>query len=153
MRYRYLRRAALGTIALVAIAILLVACDSAADQSGNDPTEVQISLSGFRIEASQTSFDMSTPYRFVIRNEGSIPHDWPIMPRGEIDESQARIQVHEDKLRAGATVTREFTFAEAGDFAFTCQVPWHDEAGALLPITVQYQRLDDRARHKLCSRS
>jgi uncharacterized cupredoxin-like copper-binding protein len=37
----------------------------------------------------------------------------------------------------GTTVTREFTFTQAGDFEFAYRVPGHYEAGMLLPITVQ----------------
>jgi uncharacterized cupredoxin-like copper-binding protein len=59
------------------------------------------------------------------------------MPRGESDESQALVKVEEGDLSLGATVTREFTFAQASDFEFACHVPGHYEAGMLLPIMVQ----------------
>jgi uncharacterized cupredoxin-like copper-binding protein len=137
MRYRTLRRTTLGIIALVAIALLVAACGSAGSQSGGSPTEVQITLSEFKIESPQTTFDTGTPYRFVIKNEGTVAHDWSIMPRGETDESQTLAKVDEDELPPGATVTKEFTFTEAGDFEFACHVPGHYEAGMLLPITVQ----------------
>lgn len=136
MRYRFVRRTVMGIVALVAIALLVVACGSAGGQSDN-VTEVQITLSEFAIESPQTSLATDTPYRFVIKNEGTIAHDWSIMPRGETDEGQALVQVDEDELPPGATVTREFTFTQAGDFEFACHVPGHYEAGMLLPITVQ----------------
>jgi uncharacterized cupredoxin-like copper-binding protein len=137
MQYTTLRRAALGIIALLAVALLVGACGSAGGQSSGSPTEVQLTLSEFKIESPQTTFTTNTPYRFVIKNEGAISHDWAIMPRGETDTSQALVQVDEDELPPGATVAREFTFTQAGDFEFACRVPGHYEAGMLLPITAQ----------------
>jgi uncharacterized cupredoxin-like copper-binding protein len=132
-----MRRRALGIIALVATALLVAACGSAGGQSNGSSTEVQITLSEFKIESPQTTFTTGTPYRFVIKNEGTISHDWAIMPRGATDESQALAQVDESQLPPGATVTQEFTFTQAGDFEFACHVPGHYEAGMLLPISVQ----------------
>jgi uncharacterized cupredoxin-like copper-binding protein len=137
MRYLVLRRTALGIIAVLAVVLLVGACGSASGQSNSNPTEVQLTLSEFKIDSPQTTFTTGTPYRFVIKNEGTISHDWAIMPRSETDESQALIKVDEDQLPPGATVTREFTFTQAGDFEFACHVPGHYEAGMLLPITVQ----------------
>ncbi len=132
-----MRRTELGIIAIVAVVFLVGACGSAGGQSSVDSTEVQITLSEFKIESSQTTFASGTPYRFVIKNEGTISHDWAILPRGETDESQALIKVDEDQLPPGATVTREFTFTQTGDFEFACHVPGHYEAAMLLPIAVQ----------------
>jgi uncharacterized cupredoxin-like copper-binding protein len=137
MRQIVLRRIALGIIAMVLIALLVAACGSAGGQSSGSPTEVQITLSEFKIESPQTSFTTGTPYRFVIKNEGTVSHDWAIMPRGETNTSRALVQVDDSQLPPGATVTREFTFTQAGDFEFACHVPGHYEAGMLLPITVQ----------------
>lgn len=137
MHYLTLRRAALSLMAILAVVLLVSACGSASGQSGANPTEVQITLSEFKIESSQTTFTTGTPYRFVIKNEGSVAHDWAIMPRGGTDTSQALVQVDEDELPPGATVTQEFTFTESGDWEFACHVPGHYEAGMLLPITVQ----------------
>jgi uncharacterized cupredoxin-like copper-binding protein len=137
MSHTTLRRIALGVIAILVVALLVVAWRSAGVQSSGSPTEVQVSLSEFKIESPQTTFTTGTPYRFVIKNEGTISHAWAIMPRGQIDVSQALIQVGEDELPPGATVTREFTFTQAGDFEFACHVPGHYEAGMFLPITVQ----------------
>jgi uncharacterized cupredoxin-like copper-binding protein len=132
-----MHRTELGIIAVLAVALLVGACGSAGGQSSGNPTEVQITLSEFKIESPQTTFTTGTPYRFVIKNEGTIPHNWSIMPRGETDESQALIKVGEYQLPPGATVTQEFTFTQTGDFEFACHLPGHYEAGMLLPITVQ----------------
>jgi uncharacterized cupredoxin-like copper-binding protein len=137
MRSITLRRAVLGMIALLAIVSLVGACGSTSSQSSSSPQEVQITLSEFKIDSPQTTFTTGTPYRFAIKNEGTIAHNWAIMPRGSSDTSQALIKVGEDELPAGASVTRDFTFTQKGDFEFACHVPGHYEAGMLLPITVQ----------------
>ena len=137
MRTTTLRRAVLGMIAMLAIVSLVGACGSASSQSGSSPQEVQITLSEFKIASPQTTFTTGTPYRFVIKNAGSTAHNWAIMPRGSSDLSQALVMVNESELPAGASVTRDFTFSQTGDFEFACHVPGHYEAGMLLPITVQ----------------
>jgi uncharacterized cupredoxin-like copper-binding protein len=137
MRYIILRRAALGIIAILAVMLLVGACGSASGQSNSSPTEVQVALSEFKIDSSQTTFTTGTPYRFVIKNEGTVPHNWAIMPRGETDESQALISVGADQLPPGATVTRDYTFTQTGDWEFACHLPGHYEAGMFLHITVQ----------------
>jgi uncharacterized cupredoxin-like copper-binding protein len=137
MHHTTLRRVALGTIAFLAIALLVAACSSAGGQSDGSPTEVQIKLSEFKIESSETTFTVGTPYRFVIKNEGTVAHAWEIMPRGETDTSRALVQVGESQLPPGATVTQEYTFTQPGDLEFACHVPGHYEAGMYLHITVQ----------------
>jgi len=137
MHQMTLRRTLVGLTAIIALAFLLGGCSSAGSQADKNPTEVQIALSEFKIESTQTTFTVGTPYRFVIKNGGKTLQDWAVMPRGATDESQALIQVDEDELPPGATVTREFTFTQAGDFEFACHVAGHYEAGMLLPITVQ----------------
>jgi uncharacterized cupredoxin-like copper-binding protein len=136
MRMIVQRRAAVG-IATLAILLLVGACGASSAQSNGNPTEVQISLSEFKIESSQTTFTTGTPYRFVIKNEGTVAHDWAIMPRGETDQSQALVQVGQSQLPPGATVIQDFTFTQTGDFEFACHLPGHYEAGMWLPITVQ----------------
>lgn len=137
MRRITLRRPALGMIAVLAVALLVAACGSGNAQASSNPVQIPIALSEFKIESPQTTFTTGTLYRFVIKNEGTIPHDWAIMPRGQTDESQALIRVDEAELSPGASVTREFTFNEAGDFEFACHLPGHYEAGMLLAIKVE----------------
>jgi len=64
MRYTTLRRAVLGIIAMLVIALLVGACASASAQASGRPTEVQITLSEFKIEAPQTTFSTGAPYRY-----------------------------------------------------------------------------------------
>jgi uncharacterized cupredoxin-like copper-binding protein len=80
---------------------------------------------------------VGAPYRFVIANKGALAHDWMIMPPGEQDESKALIKVEDTDLQPNQTVTRDFTFTQAGDLEFACHVKGHYEAGMHSPITVK----------------
>ena len=110
---------------------------TAAPTTVNAPVEVQITLSEFKIESSLTTYTVGTHYHFVIKNAGVIPHEWAIMPRGAKDDTKALIEVEQGKLPKGASLSREFTFTQAGNLEFACHVPGHSEAGMVLPIRVQ----------------
>jgi uncharacterized cupredoxin-like copper-binding protein len=137
MQVGTLRRAVLAMIVILSAMFVVSACGSANDQASGSPAEVQITLSDFRIESPQTTFSTGRPYRFVIKNEGTLPLAWAILPRGETDTGRALFQVDESQLQPGATVTEELAFAQAGDFELVCYVPGHYEAGMFLPITIQ----------------
>ncbi len=91
----------------------------------------------FHFETTDTIFEAGVPYRFVLRNEGQMAHEWAVVPRGDSDESRLLFEVEEDDLPAGATVTRVFTFPEAGDYDFSCYMPGHYEGGMVLPVRVR----------------
>ena len=129
----------------IVLGLLLTACGN------NSPREVTITLTDFKIEASQTGFEAGVPYRFVVTNSGAINHEFMIMPSltqdqmgmgmsmGEMDE-MAVAMIEEDELPPGATKTIEITFQEpapAGTLEFACHVEGHYEAGMKLPITVK----------------
>lgn len=136
MRRINLGRLAWAAAAVVAVTVLVVACGSGS-QASSATVQVPVTLSEFKIVSPETAFAVGMRYQFVIKNEGTVAHDWAIMPRGQTDEGQALIMVEEEDLATGATVTREFTFDQAGDFEMACHVPGHYEAGMLLPITVK----------------
>lgn len=119
---------------LLVLAAPLMACGS----SGRDaaPEAVTVTLSEFDFGSSRTTFVAGTPYRFVLRNAGTAPHEWAVVPRGAVNEAQVLTEVEEDDLPPGATVTAEFTFPRAGEYDFACFVPGHFEAGMKLPVTV-----------------
>jgi uncharacterized cupredoxin-like copper-binding protein len=137
MQEESLRRLALGTVAILVVMFLVGARGSSANQASGSMTEVQIILSDFKIESPQNTFSIDRPYRFVIKNEGTLPCAWAIMPRGKTDTDQALLLIDEGQLQPGAAVTEELVFAEAGHFELVCYVPGHYEAGMLLSITVQ----------------
>ncbi len=128
----------------VVLALALVGCGGGATGGpagaptvGGAPEEVQVSLSDFKVESSKTDFVVGQPYRFVITNKAQIPHEWVVAPRGATAESQFLTEVEEDELAAGASVTHDFTFSQAGDYEFSCHVPGHYEAGMVIPVTVK----------------
>ena len=122
---------------VIAAALALSACGGATTQVAQKPVDVQITLTEFKIESSVTDFTVGTPYHFVIANKGTLAHDWMIMPSGEQDETKALVKVEDTDLQPNKTVTRDFTFTQAGDLEFACHVKGHYEAGMHTPITVK----------------
>lgn len=131
------RKLMLTMFLLVVTILALSACSGVAASTSGQPVEVQIKLTEFKFEPSQTTFTTGVPYRFVLKNVGTVTHDWEIMPRGEMDTTKALIMVKENELPPGATVTRDFTFTKPGDLEFACHAPGHYEAGMKLPIEVK----------------
>ncbi len=125
-------------MAVAVVALLLTSCaGSASGAAGNSPTQVQVTLSEFKFDSSLTTFAVNTPYHFVIKNAGTVAHEWMIMPTGETDVSKALVKVGQDQLAVGATVTQDFTFTKPGDYEFACHMPGHYEAGMKLAISVK----------------
>ena len=122
---------------VVVVAFVLSACGGAPAQAAKKPVDVQITLTEFKIESSVTDFTVGTPYHFVITNKGALAHDWMIIPSGEQDEAKALVKVEDTDLQPNTTVTRDFTFTQAGDPEFACHVKGHYEAGMHMPITVK----------------
>ena len=129
------RRGILAGSTLVAI-LLLAGCGLAGTTAGTRPGDVRVTATEFRFEASQTTFTVGTPYRFLLTNSGLEAHDWMIMPRGEVDESKKVIGVEDDEFGPRASVTRDFTFSTPGNYEMACHVSGHYEAGMVLPIIV-----------------
>lgn len=126
-------------------AMILTACGS---QSASGVVEVKVSMTEFAFESPLTEFQTGVTYRFVVTNNGAIPHEFMIispmqnasdMTMEELDE-MALVVVEEDDFPSGATQTVEYTFTEAapaGSLEFACHTPGHYEAGMKLPITVE----------------
>ena len=127
----------LSVALLVVTAFAVSACGGTSASSAKKPVEVQVTLTEFKIDSSVTDFTLGTPYHFVITNKGSVAHDWMIIPQGEPDVSKALIKVLDTDLQPGKTVTRDFTFTQAGNLEFACHVAGHYEAGMHAPVTVK----------------
>jgi uncharacterized cupredoxin-like copper-binding protein len=121
---------------LFGLLLAAVAGCSGETSRGESPTEVNVTLSEFQFASSGTTFKAGVPYRFVLRNTGSVAHEWAVVPRGATDETALLIEVEEDDLPAGATFVQTFTFPEPGDYDFACFMAGHYESGMKLPITV-----------------
>ena len=128
---------------LILAALLLTAC------GGGNSNDVKITLTDFGIESSVTTFEPGMTYHFTITNEGAIPHEFviaePLMEGEEHNEDMDMmheglvIEVEEDELQPGATVTVDATFPDHTDeeLEFACHIEGHYEAGMRMPITVK----------------
>ena len=131
-------------VLLVVVVLIITACG--AQSESNDVT---ITLTDFSIESSVTTFEAGKTYRFTITNEGIIPHEFVIaepMMEGEdhgegmeMEHAGLVIEVEEDELPPGATVTVNATFPDHVDeeLEFACHVEGHYEAGMRSPITMK----------------
>jgi uncharacterized cupredoxin-like copper-binding protein len=104
------------------------------------PSTITVTLSEFAFEMPETTLEEGVPYRFVLVNEGSVPHEWAVVPRGDRNEDRLLVEVSEEDLPAGATAVKEFTFPRAGEYDFACFLPGHYEDGMVLPIRVVDRR-------------
>lgn len=127
----------------------LPAASAPAQAAAQEPIEVQVTLTEFKIESALTNFQANTPYRFVVKNAGTVNHDFaiapPMMHHGGMSMSSddahkdALLVIEANELPPGATKTAEVTFAKPtaqAPLEFACHTPGHYEAGMLLPITV-----------------
>ena len=111
-------------------ACVLAATACGTTPAGNTPrAEVAVVMSEWSFESSSNTFTAGVPYRFQLRNAGTGEHEWAVVPSGAMDESQALIEVEEDWLPSGATISRTVTFPGPGRYDFVCFLPGHLEAG------------------------
>lgn len=127
---RVIRRALFGFLFAV------VAGCSGETSPGELPTDVAVTLSEFEFASSSATFKAGVPYRFHLRNAGAGEHEWAVVPGGAMDESGALIEVEEDWLLPGATISRTVIFPGPGRYDFVCFLPGHLEAGMRLPVNV-----------------
>jgi uncharacterized cupredoxin-like copper-binding protein len=124
-------------LAAALVSIAIPACSREDRQGAEAVHHVTVTLNEFRFETSDSVFVAGVPYRFTLVNAGALPHEWAVVPRGAPDERDLLFEVEEEELPPGATVTREFTFPEAGEFDFACFMPGHYEGGMVLPVRVR----------------
>jgi uncharacterized cupredoxin-like copper-binding protein len=138
------RRSTLLLACLVILSTALAACGAAG--GGSKGTDVQITLTDFKVDSSLASFSVGVPYHFVIVNKGSVAHEFLIMPpaadTATADEKRksALLAVSDKDLQAGATKTVDYTFTTAapdGTLEFACHISGHYEAGMHLSIVVK----------------
>lgn len=115
-----------------------------------DAQEVNVTLGGsageFSIESDMTTFQAGVPYRFLVTNAGSIPHEFMVIPKlpaggMSMDEMHhlALAEIEDSELPPGATATLDIVFPEAaaaGELEFACHVSGHYESGMHIPIEV-----------------
>ncbi len=150
MRSRASKHVVLGVAlcALSLVALLLVAL-SACGGASSVPNTVNITLSDYKIQASQTTFKTGITYHFVVSNKGKQNHELMLMPPVSADtgmgstmdnlDQMALFLIGADKLPPGATATEDYTFrqpAATGKLEFACHIGDHYQMGMRLPITV-----------------
>lgn len=109
---------------------------------------VTVTLSDFKIEASQTSFQVGKSYHFVVANSGKstashelmliMPMSGNGMDMSEMDK-MALYAINAKDLPPGASKSFDYTFtqpAASGELEFACHVGSHYTLGMHMPITV-----------------
>ena len=141
---RSIKKSALLITLVMSATVGMTAC-SGGDSASNKPVEVQVTLTEFKIDSSLTSFKVGVPYHFIVSNNGSVPHEFNIMPpeSGQLTTDQvqkmALARIDQSGLDAGATGTLDYTFTQEypqGTLELTCHLPGHYEAGMHVPIIV-----------------
>jgi LPXTG-motif cell wall-anchored protein len=119
------------TLALVA-GLLCVGLASA-----KAPVTVNVTLSDFKVEMSNSSLPAGTVVTYVITNKGAITHEMVLEKQGVVDEPlefNGAEQEAED-IEPGTTRTVEWTIPEAGAYQLACHVTGHYEAGMKTAFT------------------
>lgn len=140
----------LATIALIIISLILSACGASGPSTNPDGSiNVDVTLTDFGMESSLTTFEAGKTYRFTITNNGAIAHEFVIaepLMEGEDHSNDMEmmhegmvIEVEEDELPPGTTVTVDATFPDHvdGELEFACHIEGHYEAGMRSPITMK----------------
>jgi uncharacterized cupredoxin-like copper-binding protein len=124
---------------------VLTACGSTAAAVPPIPsgyTEVQITLSDYKIQSSLTSFTAGKPYYFVITNKGAVTHEFMVMPPGmggHIKTLNKMSFAAVENIAPGETTTLKFTFertASPQHLEFSCHYADHYARGMMLPVVV-----------------
>lgn len=121
---------------------------SSGGTNGAPAGSITVTLSDFKIEASQTSFQAGKSYHFVVTNSGKstanhelmlmIPMSGDGMDMSEMDK-MALYTIAAQDLPPGASKSFDYTFtkpAAAGELEFACHVGSHYKLGMHAPISV-----------------
>src|SRR5437867_13076709 len=110
-------RLVLGIGIVLFMAALMMALGLYSVTSARPPNQVSITLSDFKIQASQTTFAVGTTYHFVVTNSGHTKHEFMVMqpimagqmPMGQMDQ-MALYHIDQSQLPPGASKSFDFTF-------------------------------------------
>ena len=134
--------------ALIPLLLLATMVLSACGGSSGTPSPVKVTvtLTEFKITSSLDTFQVNVPYHFVVTNQGSVEHEFYIMPPESAQISQDQVKqdalagIPAAQLQPGQSATLDYTFTKAapsGTLEFACHLPGHFEAGMHLAITVK----------------
>lgn len=139
---RYQQHAWLGTIALIAIAavllpVLLIPAQPSGQSAPQRPpagavaaptnlsTSVTVVASEFKFSPTSIQVPLGQKVTFTLDNRGVVEHDVTVQAAG-----------FTLLARAGQIATGAFTFDKPGVFDFVCSIPGHKEAGMKGTLTV-----------------
>jgi uncharacterized cupredoxin-like copper-binding protein len=140
---KILGRVALG-LAVVVPSLVLAACGGGGSSQAAGET-INVTLSEYKIAASQTTFKTGVKYHFVVKNAGQGNHELMLMPAsddtGGMDGMghmghDALYTISVNDLPPGATRDFDYTFTQQGQPEFACHVGDHYQMGMHLPLTV-----------------
>ncbi len=129
---------------LLILALGMSACGEAS--ASNKPVEVRVALTSFKIDSTMTNFKVGVPYHFVVTNNGTVAHEFRIIPPAsetatpEQMQASTLVMIPAADLAPGATHSLDYTFlqpAASGELEFSCHMPGHYAAGMHAPITVE----------------
>ncbi len=103
---------------------------------------VDVTLVDFKIFSSVTTFQVGTPYYFVVTNQGPSVHEFAIFP-DKADGSPLPMDVQYvnrlleiEQVAPGSTIKLNYVFLKVGRDEIACQMRGHYQAGMHLSIAV-----------------
>lgn len=139
------RRRVLGLLTVLVLALLLVACggrnnqqsstsssttstpaasstsstSSSSSTSTSGVREITLVFNDFAFEPQEIRVKSGERVRLVIRNNGSVAHDWYV----------DALDLNTPRVLAGQSATFEFTAGAAGRYEVICTEPGHEALG------------------------
>jgi uncharacterized protein (DUF305 family)/uncharacterized cupredoxin-like copper-binding protein len=109
----------------------------------SDAVVVDVTVDEFAVTASTTEYRVGQTYRFVVTNEGALPHELMVLPKlpgiGNTDMNElhhvALGVIPAEDLAPGATSETTVTFSEPGEYELACALTGHYDAGMTLTVT------------------
>ncbi len=141
----------LVSMAIVLPALLLAACSagtSSPSAAASGPTTVNVKLTEFKVELSQTAIPPGD-VKFSVTNNGSIAHEFvvfqtdlaadklPMASADRVDEAGAGVDPLGEVEDVEPGTTKQFTIKlEPGSYVGVCNVDGHYKRGMSVAITV-----------------
>lgn len=137
------RRRVLGLVTVLVLALLLAACggggnkqqssSSSSSQTSSATTtsaqarEISVVLGDFSFEPQEIRVKSGERVKLVIKNEGSVAHDWHV----------DALNLSTPLVAAGQSATFEFTAGAAGTYDSYCAEPGHDVLGMVGKLIIE----------------
>jgi uncharacterized cupredoxin-like copper-binding protein len=111
---------------------------------GEQPTQVDVTLTDFNVAISNMQLPANTPIRFTVTNNGAVMHEMVLEKAGMADspmemenlESKELAESEIEDIDPGTTRSATWVLAEPGEYQLACHVPGHYEKGMVMKFTV-----------------